>query len=116
MAAQEVIGAVDGGGVVTQLVRSVPRPDRADALGVRPLRTPRDGGARAVGVRSTRTGARFDPLLPFEAWSDLGGRLGLYSNATAWWLGDWLAFGRMKYGRRYKEAISATGLDYQTLR
>jgi hypothetical protein len=71
-------------------------------------------GAR--GVRSTRVGARFDPLLPFEAWKALGGRLGLYSNATAWWLGDWLAFGRMKYGRRYKEAIAATGLDYQTLR
>jgi hypothetical protein len=42
--------------------------------------------------------------------------MGTYSNASSWWLGDWLAFGRMKYGRRYKEAISLTGLDYQTLR
>jgi hypothetical protein len=67
-------------------------------------------------VRSTTTGVRFDPLLPFEAWKELGGRLGLYANATSWWLGDWLAFGQMKYGRRYKEAIAATGLDYQTLR
>ena len=42
--------------------------------------------------------------------------IGAYANATSWWLGDWLAFGRTKYGRRYKNAISATGLDYQTLR
>jgi hypothetical protein len=71
---------------------------------------------RSRAVRSTTTGARFDPLLPFEAWRDLGRRLGTYSNATSWWLGDWLAFGQMKYGRRYKQAIAATGLDYQTLR
>jgi hypothetical protein len=67
-------------------------------------------------MSSTRTGARFDPLLPFEGWRDLGTKMGTYSNATSWWLGDWLAFGQMKYGRRYKEAIAATGLDYQTLR
>jgi hypothetical protein len=71
---------------------------------------------RLRAVRSTTTGARFDPLLPFEAWRDLGRRLGTYSNATSWWLGDWLAFGQTKYGRRYKQAIAATGLDYQTLR
>ena len=68
------------------------------------------------GVRSTRTGARFHPLLPFEAWKELGASFGSYSSAMSWWLGDWLAFGQMKYGRRYKEAIAATGLDYQTLR
>jgi hypothetical protein len=67
-------------------------------------------------MSSTRTGARFDPLLPFEDWRDLGAKMATYSNATSWWLGDWLAFGQMKYGRRYKEAIAATGLDYQTLR
>lgn len=39
-----------------------------------------------------------------------------YANGTRWWLGDWLTFGRYKYGRRYREAIDATGLDYQTLR
>src|SRR3954452_18033627 len=67
-------------------------------------------------VRSTRTGARFDPLLPYETWRDLGARFGTYTNAMSWWLGDWLVFGRGKYGRRYKEAIAATGLDYGTLR
>ena len=81
---------------------------------VRPAAHPARGRRR--GVRSTTTGVRFDPLLPFESWKEFGGRLGLYANATSWWLGDWLAFGQMKYGRRYKEAVAATGLDYQTLR
>src|SRR4051794_38528376 len=70
--------------------------------------------SRRRGVRSTRTGASFDPLLPFEAWKELGAKLGTYSNAGCWWLGDWLAFGQIKYGRRYKEAVATTGLDYQT--
>ena len=74
------------------------------------------GRARSRGVRSTPVAAQFDALLPFERWSELGARLGLYANATPWWLGDWLVFGKMKYGRRYKQAIWATGLEYQTLR
>src|SRR3954454_18830161 len=102
MAAQGVIEAQHRARLV-QLVPSVPEPERPDAAAVQPVRTRGHNVARAVGVRSTRTGARFDPLLPFETWKALGGRLGLYSNATAWWLGDWLAFGRMKYGRGYKD-------------
>jgi hypothetical protein len=67
-------------------------------------------------VRSSVTSARFDPLLDYEAWHELGAKLRVYGNATQWWLGDWLVFGRMKYGCRYKDAIAATRLDYQTLR
>jgi hypothetical protein len=67
-------------------------------------------------VRSTRTGMRCHPLMPFEDWKALGAKLGMYTNASSWWLGDWLAFGQHKYGRRYKDAIAVTGLDYQTLR
>ena len=59
---------------------------------------------------------RFDPLMPIDDWKALGAKVAFYSEATAWWLGDWLLFGQMKYGRRYKEGIALTGLDYQTLR
>jgi hypothetical protein len=38
------------------------------------------------------------------------------ADASAWWIGDWLLFGQSEYGNRYKHAIAATGLDYQTLR
>jgi len=91
-----------------------------------------EGGASGDGRRSSPTAAprrvrrraaaptptalSFDPLLTFDAWSAIGARIARHASATAWWLGDWLIYGQDKYGRRYKEAIAATGLDYQTLR
>jgi hypothetical protein len=35
---------------------------------------------------------------------------------VAWALGDWLVFGRQHYPSRYRDALDATQLDYQTLR
>jgi hypothetical protein len=67
-------------------------------------------------VTSMRTGMHLDPLMPLDCWKALGAKIAIYADATSWWLGDWLAFGQMKYGRRYKEGIALTGLEYQTLR
>jgi hypothetical protein len=71
---------------------------------------------QAASARPTRTNLSLDPLLPFDEWKSLGSRVAMYSSASAWWLGDWLVFGEQKYGQRYKEAVSQTGLDYKTLR
>ncbi|HEX6699486.1 MAG TPA: LmbU family transcriptional regulator [Gaiellaceae bacterium] len=68
------------------------------------------------GAVPNAVGMRFHPRLPFEDWHDLGQRLSTYASASQWWLGDWLAFGQEKYGRRYKMGVALTGLDYQTLR
>jgi hypothetical protein len=58
-----------------------------------------------------------DPYMPFEEWKRLGGKLATYSNATSWWIGDWLVFGRLHYGpSRYRAAVADTGLEYKTLR
>jgi hypothetical protein len=54
--------------------------------------------------------------LCFDAWAGVGRRLGRVSNASSWWLGDWLLYGERAYGRRYAEALAVTQLDYQTLR
>ena len=59
---------------------------------------------------------RLDPLMRFDRWKALGARIAFYSDASRWWLGDWLTFGQVKYGQRYKEGIELTGLEYQTLR
>jgi hypothetical protein len=59
---------------------------------------------------------RLDPSMPIERWKAVGTRIAAYSDAASWWLGDWLAFGQAKYGRRYKEGIALTGLEYKTLR
>lgn len=67
-------------------------------------------------LQSTRTSVHFDPRTPYQLWAHVGAKIAVYANAAPWWLGDWLAFGRMKYGRRYRDAVATTGLDYQTLR
>lgn len=66
-------------------------------------------------VDASRSGLRLDPCMPFETWKALGGRIKVRSDASSWWLGDWLVFGRHEYGERHREAIAATGLDDQTL-
>lgn len=68
------------------------------------------------GATPTPTGMKFETTFGFESWKVLGARLGAYSTASLWWLGDWLDFGRQMYGSRYKLGVELTGLDYQTLR
>jgi hypothetical protein len=52
----------------------------------------------------------------FDAWLVMGRRLTSISNACAWYLGDWLVYGERAFPTRYKTAMAATSLDYQTLR
>ncbi|MGH3548680.1 MAG: LmbU family transcriptional regulator [Pseudonocardiaceae bacterium] len=54
--------------------------------------------------------------MPFEAWRELGSRVALIANCSAWWLGDWLLYGEQNYGARYEQAVADTSLSYQTLR
>jgi hypothetical protein len=54
--------------------------------------------------------------MAFDEWASIGSHIARISNASAWWLGDWLIFGRRAYGDRYKRALETTQLDYQTLR
>jgi len=54
--------------------------------------------------------------LPFERWLNIGMQLSAASTSVAWSLGDWLAFGERAFAGRYRQAIEATCLDYQTLR
>jgi hypothetical protein len=68
------------------------------------------------GVHSSRTGMQLDPRMPLGRWKAVGTKIAHFSDASSWWLGDWLTFGQTKYGRRYREGTALTGLDYQTLR
>ena len=68
------------------------------------------------GVQMYRTGMRFDSSMTLDRWKQIGSKLGTHADAACWWLGDWLGFGRMNYGRRYKEGVALTGLEYKTLR
>jgi hypothetical protein len=71
---------------------------------------------RGRGWRSTRTALHLDLELTYDDWASLGSRVAAVSGSCAWWIGDWLVFGRHVYGNRYRAAAEQTGLDYQTLR
>jgi hypothetical protein len=71
---------------------------------------------RGKPVRVTLKGLQLRPGMRFEAWATLGCRISGITNACAWCLGDWLVYGEQTFGPRYKTALAATSLNYQTLR
>jgi len=54
--------------------------------------------------------------LSFEDWARAGRQLSRIVDSSAWWLGDWLVFGKSNYSDCYQLAIQRAGLRYQTLR
>jgi hypothetical protein len=67
-------------------------------------------------VRMTGVGLQIPDGLSFEEWEHAGRLLSSIVDSSAWWLGDWLVFGKKNYADRYQRAIRAAGLQYQTLR
>jgi hypothetical protein len=67
-------------------------------------------------ARSTANGLELRRGLTYDAWVSVGARIARIANASAWWLGDWVIYGEQSYGMRYRAALRATALDYQTLR
>ncbi|MFD9889706.1 LmbU family transcriptional regulator [Amycolatopsis sp. NPDC059027] len=75
-------------------------------------------GKAAAGdkVLATGVGLRIPTDLSFEEWTLAGKRLSGLMDASAWWLGDWLVFGKKYYSDSYQRVIRTVGLRYQTLR
>jgi hypothetical protein len=73
-------------------------------------------GVALERVRVTGVGLQIPMDLSFEAWERTGRQLSGILDSSAWWLGDWLVFGKKYYPDRYQRAIQAVGLRYQTLR
>ena len=48
-------------------------------------------------------------------WCEQGRRLGILGRSAAWWIGDWLLYGNVRFGERYVRASKITGYDTQTL-
>ena len=111
-----------GSGRGDQGAVAVRRPDRSavDAVPGRAAGLAPAGAIAGFSARGhvvvPRVGLVFPPRLPFEAWAGVGAQLAVVAASSAWCLGDWLAFGQAAYGRRYREAVERTGLEYQTLR
>jgi hypothetical protein len=67
-------------------------------------------------ARVTPHGLQITPGIDYDSWVTMGRRITGISNACAWCLGDWLLYGERAFSQRYKTAVAATSLDYQTLR
>jgi N6-adenosine-specific RNA methylase IME4 len=48
-------------------------------------------------------------------WGDFGSKIRQVEGAIQWLIGDWLNYGELRYGDKYKEAIKNTGYDYQSV-
>ena len=88
-----------------ELYGGTPRMERADER----------AGLREF-AHTTASSMQLRRRLSYEAWVGVGQQITRISNASAWWLGDWILYGEQEYGARYKAALDATQLDYQTLR
>ncbi|MFD1152718.1 LmbU family transcriptional regulator, partial [Saccharothrix hoggarensis] len=76
----------------------------------------RPGDAVDGRILTTPVGLAFPRDVTFESWEQAGQRLSRIASSSAWYLGDWLVYGQDRYTGRYRRAVEAVGLDYQTLR
>ena len=53
--------------------------------------------------------------LEMHEWLAYGRRIGTMGRSSAWWIGDWLRYGNLRFGERYVRAARVTGYDPQTL-
>lgn len=53
--------------------------------------------------------------LDVTEWAAMGRRIGTVGRCVQWVLGDWIAYGNLKFGERYARAAKITGYDPQTL-
>jgi len=74
-----------------------------------------EAGTREA-ARVTPSGLQIPSGTDYDAWLTMGRRITGVANACAWCLGDWLVYGEETFGSRYRTALKATSLDYQTLR
>jgi hypothetical protein len=57
------------------------------------------------------------PNLTFQEWLNVGHSLAQLSEASQWWIGDWVNYGEgQTYGEKYDEALKLTDYAYGTLR
>jgi hypothetical protein len=87
-----------------------------DGASGRQLQSLREDTTRGEQVLITRVGLDIPAGLSFDRWERAGYQLSGIADSSAWCLGDWLIYGKAHYVDRYKLAVNAVGLDYQTLR
>lgn len=72
--------------------------------------------SRVIGPSTVRHVAWTPAVeLGVREWAEAGRRIGSVGRNIQWLLGDWIAYGNLKFGERYARAAKITGYDPQTL-
>jgi hypothetical protein len=84
--------------------------------------SPADALERTSGPPTTRPLTALTPTswaagceLAVSEWVEQGRCLGAIGRGSAWWIGDWVRYGSVRYGDRYAAAARVTGCDLQSL-
>lgn len=65
--------------------------------------------------RAAAVYARFMEGLSYEEWAPIGKALATMQNSTHWLLGYWLSVGEERYGEKYAQGASETGIPPERL-
>jgi hypothetical protein len=90
--------------------------DTAELVGANDVTSGVTAHSQLTQVRMSRIGLQIPNGLKYDDWAKAGRQLSGIVDSSAWWLGDWLVFGKANYSDRYQLAIQNAGLRYQTLR
>jgi hypothetical protein len=85
-------------------------------IGLDTIKRSRPHGSPDSQILTTKVGLQFPADVSFDSWQHAGVQIARIVESFAWCLGDWLVYGQRRYTDRYKQAVDALGLDYQTLR
>jgi len=69
----------------------------------------------AEAIRVSETAWEPLRLLDYNEWAHAGETLQRVHRASAFWVGDWLAYGSLHYPEVWEQAVDLTGLEYKTL-
>jgi N6-adenosine-specific RNA methylase IME4 len=73
------------------------------------------GEVQQFSANVTTTALALPEDLSYEHWLEFGHGLDRMTGGVMWWLGDWWAFGKQKYGER-AEAVKELDWEFQTCR
>jgi len=96
----------------TAKTKTAPAADAPAAPIAFVLESPPAGGY----INKTESGIVFDDKTPLDVWTEEGRQLATETKLSMFRLGDWFVFGEKHFPKNYKDAITATGLQYGTLR
>lgn len=87
------------------------------------LASANEGASFAPSSGRKREGATSSPVgwspgedIDVGTWVRVGHRLGAMDRCSRWLVGDWIRYGTVRWGEKYKEISQITGYDVKTLR